>query len=219
MSPAQALTYPLRRGAGAAWAAGIPLLLLFPLTFVLVFGYAVQATRASLAAPMAPPPHFRLDRRLLIDGLLSAGLVLSISLPFGLVAWPLGAAIEMSNVLQAVGDPFLERAFAVLAAGMALALPWGLAMLLLVPPNLAAYAGGGGPADLFSPARALARVRAHLLDWNLASAAIVTAWALGLAAGGLLCIGLLPGAFYAILVSAHATATLARPPPARQDAR
>jgi hypothetical protein len=214
MSPSQALVYPFRRGAGAAWLAGIPLLLLFPLTFILVFGYAVLATRASLEAPAAAPPHLRLDGRLLRDGLLTAALVLAIALPFALVAWPLASAIVMSNVLQAAGDPFFQRAYALLAATLALALPWGLAMLVMVPPNLAAYAAGGRPADLFSPARALARVRARLLDWNLASAAIVTAWALAFAAAGLLCVGFVPGAFYAILVSAHATATLARPPPA-----
>jgi hypothetical protein len=44
--------------------------------------------------------------------------------------------------------------------------------------------------------------------WNLAAAAIVTGWALGLAAIGLLCVGLVPGVFYAILVSAHASAAL-----------
>jgi hypothetical protein len=140
--------------------------------------------------------------------------VLAIALPFALLAWPLASAIVMSNVLHAAGDPFFERAYALLAVSLVLALPWGLAMLLVVPPNLAAYAAGGSAADLFSPARALARVRARMLDWNLASAAIVTAWALGCGAAGLLCVGFLPGAFYAILVSAHATATLARPPAA-----
>lgn len=214
VSPAQALVYPFRKGAGAAWLAGIPLLLLFPLTFVVVFGYAVLATRASLEAPAAAPPHLRLDARLLRDGLLAAALVLAITLPFALLAWPLASAIVMSNVLHAAGSPFLQRAYGLLAAGLALALPWGLAMLAVVPPNLAAYAAGGRAADIFSVPRALARLRGHLLDWNLASAAIVTAWAVACAGAGLLCIGFLPGAFYAILVSAHASATLARPPSA-----
>ena len=41
--------------------------------------------------------------------------------------------------------------------------------------------------------------------------AIVTGWVLGVACIGLLCVGILPGVFYAILVSAHASATLQAP--------
>jgi hypothetical protein len=44
----------------------------------------------------------------------------------------------------------------------------------------------------------------------VSAAAIVTGWLVGLACAGLLCIGIVPGIFYAILVSAHATAALAR---------
>jgi len=40
---------------------------------------------------------------------------------------------------------------------------------------------------------------------------MVTAWVVALACVGLLCVGLLPGAFYAILVSAHASASLQSP--------
>jgi len=42
VSPAHALGYPFRKGAGRAWLAGVPLLLLFPISFVLVFGYALR---------------------------------------------------------------------------------------------------------------------------------------------------------------------------------
>jgi hypothetical protein len=47
--------------------------------------------------------------------------------------------------------------------------------------------------------------------WNLSAAAIVTAWAVGLACAGLLCLGVVPGIFYAILVSAYASAALHTP--------
>jgi len=39
--------------------------------------------------------------------------------------------------------------------------------------------------------------------------AIVTAWAIGLSGVGLALVGLVPGVLYAMLVSAHATASLA----------
>jgi hypothetical protein len=51
-------------------------------------------------------------------------------------------------------------------------------------------------------------VRRDFTTWNLVAAAIVTSWAIGLACVGLLCAGLVPGALYAILVSAHASAAL-----------
>jgi hypothetical protein len=213
LSPAHALGYPFRKGAGRAWLAGLPLLLLFPVSFVLVFGYALRATRAALEDPGAAPPPFAIEGRLLRDGALSTTLVLLLTLPFALLDWWLSAA--MSNVLQITHDAFFDRAYALIIVTFVLALPWGLAMLLLVLPSVAAYCVSGRPRDLFDPVGAVTRVRGRFLDWNLASVATVTGWALGLAASGLLCIGFLPGAFYAILVSAYATASLApRPAPA-----
>ena len=207
MSPAHALGYPFRGGAGRAWLAGVPLVLLFPLSFVLVFGYALRVTRAAQREPDAPPPGFAVDARLLRDGVLSAALVLALTLPFAVLAW--WSAAAMSNVLHVTHDAFFDRAYALLAAGVLLAIPWGLLLLLWLPANIAAYSVTGSARDLFDPLRAGSRVRARFLDWNLASAAIVTGWALGFAATGLLCVGFLPGAFYAILVSAYATASLA----------
>jgi uncharacterized protein DUF4013 len=207
LSPAHALAYPLRRGAGRAWLFGLPLLLLFPLTFVLVFGYALQATRASLADPASPPPQLRLDGRLLREGALTSALVAALTLPFAALAWMGGGA--MSNVLHATGDAFFNRAYGLLAAGLLIAIPWGLLLLLLLPPNVAAYCVSGRLRDLLDPVLAFRRVSERFLDWNLATVAMVTGWLLGFAAVGLLCVGFLPGAFYAILVSAHATASLA----------
>jgi len=207
MSPAHALGYPIRRGAGRAWLTGVPLLLLFPLSFVLVFGYALRATRAAYSDPNAPPPGFAFEAQLVRDGVLSAALVLALTLPFAVLAW--WAAGAVSNVLHITHDAFLDRAYSLLAAGFLLAIPWGLLLLLLVPANIAAYCVTGQARDLFDPVQAMSRVRDRFLDWNLASAAIVTGWALGFAATGLLCVGFLPGAFYAILVSAYATASLA----------
>jgi hypothetical protein len=215
VSPAHALAYPIRQGAGRAWLAGVPLLLLFPVSFILVFGYALRATRAALHDPEAAPPPFRLSGRLLRDGVLSWLLVCALTLPFALLDWWASSVVLTLPVLPSGRDAFFDRAYALVAASFVLALPWGLVLLLLVPTNVAAYCVTGQARDLFDPLRAATRVRARFLDWNLASVALVTGWALGFAATGLLCVGFLPGAFYAILVSAYATASLApRSPPA-----
>lgn len=138
------------------------------------------------------------------DGLWTALLVGLITAPFAAAFWPLSLKFYSARSVISSSDAFLDRAYALLLATTLLALLWGLAMLLLVPAALACYAASGRPRDLFDPARALRLARERFATWNLAVATIVTAWALGLAAAGLACLGVVPGVFYAILVSAHA---------------
>ena len=64
------------------------------------------------------------------------------------------------------------------------------------------------PSDLASLPAVVDAVRRRFADWNLVIVAITTSWlpaAAGLAAA---LVGVVPGAFYAILVSAHACAAL-----------
>ena len=84
----------------------------------------------------------------------------------------------------------------------------GLLLLLVLPHATARFASSGSPRDLFDFRTSLVAVRRDFAIWNLAAAAMVTAWIIGFACTGLLCIGLVPGVFYAILVSAHASAAL-----------
>jgi len=77
-----------------------------------------------------------------------------------------------------------------------------------MPHATARFARTGTPTDLFNLPESIRGVARDFATWNLAAAAIVTAWAIGLACAGLLCVGLVPGVFYAILVSAHASAAL-----------
>jgi hypothetical protein len=93
-------------------------------------------------------------------------------------------------------------------AVLLLALPWGLLALLHMPHATAAFAATGNPRDMLDLARAVRGVRHDFATWNMVAAAIVTGWAVGLACAGLLCVGIVPGVFYAILVSAHAAAAL-----------
>ena len=78
-----------------------------------------------------------------------------------------------------------------------------------VPPATARFARSGQVADLVNVVAAVRTVRRRFATWNLVVVAIVTAWAIGLCGLGLALVGVVPGILYAILVSAHATASLA----------
>jgi hypothetical protein len=197
---AESFAWPFR-AAASTWIGGFICTLLLPLLFIPLLGYAVAATRAAEQDSAGPPP-WRIDRRLLVDGFWTALAVLATALPFALLLNPLARSLEPG----VHGEPYAH----VIALSV-LALPWGIITLLLLPHATAAYAATGSPRDLFDVAAALRRVRGDLTTWNVAVAAIVTAWAIGLACAGLLCVGVVPGTFYAILVSAHAAAALHRP--------
>ncbi len=139
-----------------------------------------------------------------------------IAAPFVLVGVPLSRALHVASLWHSSGT--LLDVEAGTAAALILALPWGLAMLALVPPAVARFAASGSPRELFDYPASLRGVRRDFATWNVVAAAIVTAWALGVACVALFCVGLAPGVFYAILVSAHATASL-RPASADPSAR
>jgi Protein of unknown function (DUF4013) len=203
---AAAFTYPFRAGAGR-WLAGSLLVFLWPLAVVPLLGYATAAVRSSAADPAAAPPAWRVDGRLLRDGAWTALAVALFSAPFVVAWWPLSGAF--SGRIAHTGEPLLDRIYGVVAAGLALALPWGAVLLVQMPPASARFATAGRARDLFDVAASFRAVRENYAAWNLAVAAIVTGWVGGLLVGSLCCVGVLPGAFYAILVSAHASAALA----------
>ena len=140
-----------------------------------------------------------------------AAIALSL-LPYLLAFWPLGDALLAARVWPA-SDPALASFDAHVLAGLILLLPWGLVALVLLPHATATFAATGRRRDLFDLGAAIRGVRTDFATWNVAVAAIVTGWAIGIACVGLLCVGLVPGVFYAILVSAHASAALERKKP------
>lgn len=208
MHIARSFTYPFRPGALGAWLAGLPLLLFFPLTFVVVLGHAVRATRQAAADPEAPPPAYSLDGRLFYDGALASLVVAVLATPYVYLASLVAGVFYEHGGFKV--DPLLGRIEADITAALLVAIPWGTLVLVLLPPAAAAFAVSGRARDLFDAAAAVGFVRRRFVAWNLATVAIVTAWLVALASVGILCLGFLPGAFYAILVSAHATASLAR---------
>jgi hypothetical protein len=176
---------------------------LLPIGFIPLLGYAIAATRAAEADG---PPPWRISARLLADGVAVAVAIAVIALPFALAAVALSAALA-NPALWHSSRPVLAVEAGTTAA-LIVALPWGLVMLLVMPHAVARFASTGDVRHLFDYATSLNGVRRDFATWNVAIAAIVTAWAIGLACSALFCVGLLPGTLYAILVSAHATASL-----------
>jgi hypothetical protein len=204
---AASFAWPFRGDWAPRWLAGTVMVLLLPIAFVPLLGYAVEATRSASRDPSDAPPRWAISTRLLTDGFWTALAVLLITAPFALAIGPLATLIGQAHLWH-VGDQALSRVYANLAAGFALALPWGFALLLVMPHATVRFAATGRALDLFDFPAALRGVARDFATWNLAAAAIVTAWAVGLACVGLLCVGIVPGVFYAILVSAYASAAL-----------
>ena len=177
------------------------MVLLFPVLFIPLLGYAIAATRAAERDPHQAPPPVRISVGMLVDGFWTSVVVVLTWLPFALALNPLAAALGTATH----GEPYAH-----VFAFLVLALPWGLLALLLLPHATAAFAASGEPRDLFNAAAALRGVRRDFMTWNVSAAAMVTAWAIGIACVGLLCVGIVPGVFYAILVCAHAAAALHR---------
>ena len=204
---AASFAWPFRGDWRSKWAIGVVAVLLVPLAFIPLLGYAVAATRSAAVDPKVGPPPWALSGRLITDGFWTALAVLLVTAPFAIALNPLSGLIAQAHLWH-VADRTLSDVYANIAAGFILALPWGLVMLLLMPHATMRFATSGNPLDLFDFRAAVRGVAHDFTTWNLAAAAIVTAWAIGLAGAGLLCVGVLPGVFYAILVSAHAAAAL-----------
>lgn len=204
--------WPFRGRWAGRWAAGAAAVLLLPIGFVPLLGYAVACTRAAERGAEEPPP-WRPVGRLLADGLALVLAIAVVTVPFAVVAFALAPVVSNPDVWHSA-DPLLHvEGWAV--AVFVVALPWGIALLLVMPHATARFASSGRVTDLFDFAAAIRGVRSDFSTWNLAVAATVTAWAVGVACIALFCVGLAPGIFYAILVSAHACASLApaRPHP------
>lgn len=200
--------YPFRpAGRLPRWLLGVTLVALLPVSFPLVFGYAVACVRVSAREPAAPPPSWRIGGRLVADGAWSALQAAALTAPFAAGAWLLAALL--ARVWRPTGAAFPDVELAWTAALTVAALPWGVAMLVVLPPTLARFAVTGRPADLAGFGWVARCARERYAEWNLVLVGITTAWALAAASLALAGVGVVPGAFYAILVSAHACSALA----------
>jgi hypothetical protein len=196
---AASFAWPFRGAWGLRFAVGTLAVLFLPITFIPLLGYAIAATRRAEDDPTQPPPPWKLSARLITDGFGTALVLLVLSAPFAVALNPLANTIRLSQT------------YAHIVAALLLALPWGFLLLLLMPHGTSRFAATRRPGDLFDFPTTLREVKRDFPAWNLVAAAIVTAWVIAVACVGLLCVGLFPGIFYAILVSAYASATLHPP--------
>lgn len=188
------------------WVVGTVLVALLPITFVLVFGYAVECIRRAAADAQAAPPAWRIGGRLLLDGVWTAAQAAVLTAPFATLAWLVTNGL--GPVWHPTGDRFVDVAQVWVLSVLAAALPWGIVMLTLLPPTLARFAVSGRPADLAALPAVVEVVRRRFADWNVVVMAITTAWLLAAVGLAVAVVGVVPGAFYAILVSSHACAAL-----------
>jgi hypothetical protein len=196
---AASFAWPFRGAWAGRFAIGTLVALFLPITFILLLGYAIAATRGAEDDPTQPPPPWKLSAGLITDGFWTALVLLLLSAPFAVALNPLANAIRLSETNAHI------------VAALLLALPWGFLLLLLMPHGTSRFAATRRPLDLFDFPAALRKVKRGFPAWNLVAAAIVTAWVIAVACVGLLCVGVFPGIFYAILVSAYASATLHSP--------
>jgi len=204
---AQSFSWPFRGRWKSSWLVGLLTVLLLPIAFVPLLGYAVAATREAELDASTGPPRWKLSWRLLSDGFWTAVAVVLLTAPFALLLNPLAGWLFDAHVMRGTDVP-VSQLYAHTIALFVLALPWGLLLLIHMPHATARFALSGRAVDLFDLPASISAVRRDFTTWNLAAAAMVTGWAIGLACVGLLCLGLVPGVFYAILVSAHASAAL-----------
>jgi hypothetical protein len=211
---AGSFSWPFRGRWRSRFAVGSFLVLLLPIAFIPLLGYAIAANRSAQADPLPGPPPLSLSARLFVDGFWTAMVLIIVTAPFAIALNPLAGAIHDGHLIPS-SDTSLSPAYAYVVATFLLALPWGFVLLLLMPHATSRFAATGRPAELFNIPKTLTAVARDFPSWNVAAAAIVTGWALGIACVGLFCVGILPGVFYAILVSANASATLQAPVNAR----
>jgi Protein of unknown function (DUF4013) len=212
---AESFSWPFRGHWKATWLPGLAAVLLLPIAFIPLLGYAIAAARTAENDAGSGPPRWTFSERLLSDGFWTALAVALFTAPFVLAFNPLAGLLFEAHVWTG-RDVAVSQLYAHVAAAFILALPWGLLFLIHMPHATERFAHTGRPSDLFDLPGSIRDVSRDFATWNLAAAAIVTGWAVGVACVGLLCVGLVPGVFYAILVSAHASAALhnkgARPP-------
>ena len=204
---AQSFSWPFRGHWKSKWIVGLVTVLLLPIAFIPLLGYAVAATREAELDPTTGPPRWNFSGRLLSDGFWTAVAVVLLTAPFALLLNPLAGWLFDAHVLRG-SDSSVSQLYAHTIALFALALPWGLLLLIQMPHATARFALSGRAVELFDLPASIRAARHDFTTWNLAAAAMVTGWAIGLACVGLLCAGFVPGVFYAILVSAHASAAL-----------
>src|SRR5450759_1867165 len=85
---AESFSWPFRGDWKSRWLPGLLTVLLLPIAFIPLLGYAVAAARAAELDPAIDPPRWALSSRLLSDGFWTSLAVVVLTAPFVLVLNP-----------------------------------------------------------------------------------------------------------------------------------
>jgi hypothetical protein len=121
---AASFAWPFRGDWWRKVLVGLAMVVLLPIAFIPLLGYAVAATQSAAIDPARGLPPWTHWGRLITDGFWVALAILLIAAPFALVFDPLSTLIDSTRIWR-VTDSGLSRTYAELAAVFVLALPWG----------------------------------------------------------------------------------------------
>src|SRR5260370_39326273 len=85
---AESFSWPFRGEWKSRWGVGLVTVLLLPIAFVPLLGYAIAATREAEVRPATGPPRWELSSRLISDGLWTSAVVVLFTAPFLLLLNP-----------------------------------------------------------------------------------------------------------------------------------
>src|ERR1700694_1130576 len=86
---AESFSWPFKGEWKSRWVPGVLAVLLLPIAFIPLLGYAIAATREAELESASGPPKWTFSGRLLVDGLYTTAVVLLFTVPFVLLVNPL----------------------------------------------------------------------------------------------------------------------------------
>src|SRR5260370_7479211 len=105
---AESFSWPCRGQWKSRWGVGLVPVLLLPIAFVPLLGYAIAATREAEVRPATGPPRWELSGRLISDGLWTTAVVVLFTAPFLLLLNPLAGWLFDAHLFSR-SDPPLPR--------------------------------------------------------------------------------------------------------------
>ena len=102
---AASFAWPFRGEWRSRWLIGLTMVVLLPIAFIPLLGYAVAATRAAAIDPGAGLPRWAPSRRLLADGFWVALAIALIAAPFALALGPLSRLIDRAHSVASQPTP------------------------------------------------------------------------------------------------------------------
>src|SRR4030081_3066709 len=102
---ADSFSWPFRGQWKSRWLPGMLAVLLLPVAFIALLGYAIAATRAAELDPTTGPPKWAISGRLLSDGFWTSLAVLLLTAPFVLLLNPFADVLFDAHLWQITDVP------------------------------------------------------------------------------------------------------------------